>query len=660
VNGTETRDPTAVAEIKRENRVRVYRYGAREPLDVELVREQLRLAHQYRNVLVAIELTRRAEIDAALARLAPDLASVEREIGEPEREADPESGTPATEATGLLGEIAAAESAVRARRVKERGRPKDVGPLKSLRARLKSARARRKDLRAALFASPAWESERTRIEDANLLRCKAARAACGVYWGTYLAVETAARSFRRGPPPRFCAWRRRKDRLAVQIQGGLSISDLLSGEDTQARLVAEGRGARCCDGCRARVRRERRGQPEPTDARPCSCASLPPPSARRTDHATLWLRVGSTESSGPVWARVPIAYHRPMPPDARIKWIFLLRRSVGVDDVWSVSFVLERESWGDPERSSTGAVGIDVGWRRLEDGALRVAVWSGSDGREGEVALPAWWLREQRRVESIHGERDRIFDVARGALSAWLAGREGLTELLLEARKTLHAWRAQARLASLALRWRASRMEGDTETLSALESWRARDKHLLTFESHLRAQLQGSRRDLYRRVAADLSRRYATVVLEDMDLRTWHRLGPVEDGGSVEEDAARRYVRDACLSELCGAIEDRVREVRRVDPAGTTATCHACCRTQDVESLVHVCAGCGLRWDQDVNAARNLLAASGSVVSWGQESLAPVVRAGYSEDRNQRRRETEAGWAAARRAGREAAQNKGS
>lgn len=642
---------------------RVYRYGARPPLEEDLAREQFRLAHRYRNVLVEAERTRRKETDEALARLSPDLARVEAAIGEHAREADPEAGTPASPATGLLLQLEQAAAEARKARIKARGRPKDpASPLPGIRAQLRDLGAQRKKLRADLFASPAWRDEQEAISaraNEREKRDRAAISAEGLYWGTYLAVEQAADAFRKGAPPRYRAWGLRKDRLAVQIQGGMTVADLLRGQDTRLRIVREDRAPRLCDGCRAKARRAKRGQPEPRDARSCTCASLPPASPRRSEHATLWMRVGTKpEGRDPVWIHVPIALHRLPPETARVKWAYLIRRTVGVHDEWSVHLVLQADAgaWS-PRRElrapEGSAVGIDVGWRIREDGSLRVAVWSGSDGREGEIALPAWWLKEQRRVELIRSERDKLMDQTRDALCAWLKDREGLPDWLAEARKTLPSWRSAARLAALALRWRREPFSGGEEARAPLEAWRMRDRHLLTFESHLRVQLQRSRRDLYRVAAARLSLIYREAIVEDMDLREWHEEAPVEDGATAADDAVTRYLRDACLHELRAALGGRM-EVRTIEAAMTTMTCCLCgyVHTNSVgPARLFCCVGCDGRWDQDVNAARNILrvgGASGPVIAPSSPSLAPVNVWTYPAGPNRRRRETESKWAAAR------------
>src|SRR5205807_6540186 len=106
---------------------------------------------------------------------------------------------------------------------------------------------------------------------------------------------------------RFHRWDGR-GRLAVQLQGGLPVADAF-GSDSRLRIAPVPAGA------------WERGAP---------------PSARRT---TVQLRIGS-EGREPVWATVPVVLHRPLPPAAQIKWVFLLRERIGTSEDWHVPFVL--------------------------------------------------------------------------------------------------------------------------------------------------------------------------------------------------------------------------------------------------------------------------------------------------------------------------------
>lgn len=628
---------------------RVYKYAARPPAgeDLKLILDQYHKAHVYRNKLVEIELARRAAVDKALVELSPRLVEVEAEIGSKASEADAESGAPAKPATGLVADLEREQDLALRERAQVRGRPvaSNAGAIKALKAKLKELYAERKALRTALFESEAWKATQDRINQENhdaLIAARTAASADGLRHGSYSAVEEAAESFRKGAPPEFRPWRKRKDRCGVQLQGGCKVEDLLAGKDTRVQLQLVDREPRKCDGCRAKARRERK-------VRPCTCDKLPPISARRAAHAVLLLRVGSSGKGNrvPIWARIPMVYHRPLPAEARIQRVYLLRRDLGARSVWSVTFTL-RHAWDRSDRATEGTVGVDVGWRKLDDGSLRVAAWCGSDGARGEVRLPAWWLAQSDRVNRIRGYRDTNLDAIKFSLGEWLKTQDDLPEFLAEVKTSLHAWRSAERLQKLFRQWRVERVNGDKEAIEKLEQWSKRDRHLQDFEVNLRDQLQGSRRDLYRRWAAQMSRRYSKAVIEDLDLRKFHRLPPVEDGMTRQQDVPRVYVREACLSDLLTPLKDRMSNLVKVDAENTTKTCPACGEVDkewhDRMPLLRKCPSCAVERDQDHGAAVNILRAGGETVDYNQV-LALIEVETYAAGPNKRRKATLERWA---------------
>lgn len=594
---------------------RIYSYGATAPItNVDLVRAQLRLVHTYRNRLVELELERRRMTDEALRRLCPRLLEVESGI------------------TEISSEIEGIEAEIKQLRVKAKGRPKAPKEISGRKKMLESSRKalwkERKELRKALFTSKEWKVFQVEINTWEKVEQKMVRKESSLYWGSYLPVEQAAKAFRKGPPPQFRRWRG-DAKIAVQLQGGLSLDELSGGGDTRLRFdqpeggVWAGKGRICKDGVFRR---------------------------RKLGNALIYIRVGSDEKKKSIWATVPIIWHRGPPSGSIVKWAYLHRRMRGTKEVWEFQLVLVGEDgvFDRPDRAGTGTVGIDVGWRKYSD-RLRVAVWAASDGSEGELSLPAWWINESRRVDRIKSHRSLLLNEAKSSAKERIKELAGIPEWLEEAGKAMHQWKAAARLASLCLRWREAQdpsllTEKAGEALAELEAWRQRDKHLLEYEANLRAQLQGSRRDLYRRFAAHMSRIYAKAAIEKLDLRIFHKRAPVEDGVTKADDAKTAYARDACLSALVAALKERMREVELLNPKNTTKKCHACGQVDeawtDHARVDHECLACGLLWDQDVNAARNLLGASGEEVRWIREPLAPIDRMTYGSKQNMSTRRT--------------------
>lgn len=536
----------------------IYRYGARPPVTgTEEVERQMRRANHYRNKLVEIELERRQEAEAIVMRLAPKLADVERSIV-------------ATETA-----IEAVRDGIRKGRAKSRkltdATPEQRVAIAEHRAALTLFRTERKELRYTAYRSDEARAAMKVLDAKYLQRDKDARAESGLYWGTYLSIEQAMSDRRKGAPPRFARYRD-EGKLAVQLQGGLMAESAYGCEDARLRI-------------------------ERIDCR----------------HANVWMRIGSDDNRRPLWAVIPAILHRPIPADASIKWAYLTKRMTACHPQWAVCFVLAREAgWAKSDTAQDGAVGIDVGWRVLEHG-LRVASWVGTDGDAGELILPTADVARWQKCRDLQSIRDTRFDAARDWLAAWLAEHADVPAWLLERCETLRQWRSQARLAAVVVAWRDLRFDGDVTIFAEMEAWRKRDKHLWTWQEAQRAKAIRWREDVYRNFAAQLSRRYETAYIEDTN---WRKMGELPDAEDTEAKTPAAYYRTvASPGRLLEIVRERFSDHAKMPAENTTQRCHVCGGLVGFDAARHLeatCQHCGAEWDQDVNAAHNLLS-SGAV-----------------------------------------------
>jgi hypothetical protein len=571
---------------------RIFSYGALPPDHEDLVVAQMRVANRYRSALVELERVRRGRALDALRARFPEVPALEAEV------------------EALRERIAQVEAAVKVRNAAARRRRATAEE----RAELRGLRERRREVYADLKARKAWDDpglqpdleavEKWAKEEALALRARFAHPADGegppLYWPTYLEVEDSLRGARRGAPPVFRRFTG-EGQVSMQLQKGLPVPDLLACTDTRLRLEVQDAGKR---------------------------------------HYRLWLRIGS-EGRAPLWAKVPIILHRDLPADARIKWARLLRRHCGTHWRWQVQFVLERDEW-PADAASGGACGIDLGWRLVSKG-LRVAFWAGDDGRSGELVIPHADLARWRKADDLTSIRDRNFNAARDALAAWVRGGVALADWLRVELTHLHQWRSPARLAALLWRWNGARYErgrevpwqpppgfegvpgfgrfpGDGEIFARLWAWRKQDRHLYDWLANNREKAVRWRDDLYRRFARELTGRYYTVVFERTDWREMVAL-PAADAEGVELRTSNHRI--AAVGRLRQFVREKAGEYQEVDPKHTTKRCHACGSLEDFDAareLEHPCSACGEVWDQDHNAAKNLLqafaapAASGGIV----------------------------------------------
>lgn len=536
--------------------MKVYEYGLYRPRDEARCAEILRTANRYYNTLIEIERDRREAISAAQRGLVPKIASAQAAID------------------ALVSQLEATRAEIQASRQRSAvHRRADGDRAKALKAKLKGARAALKEARAEAREDPALLSAYAETRERSHSRRLAARAACGLYWGTYLCVEAAAdAACKSAAPPRFRRWDG-GGTLAAQVQKGIAADELF-GADTRVQID------------------------------PAPWAPLTPGGKRPQLRSRFRLRVGS-EGRAPVWAEWGIIMHRPLPADARIMWAKVIARREGRKIRWVLQLSVQTApaKMGPEDR----VVGLDLGWRLRPDGAIRVAYWH--DGTTGaELTVPACVPELHRKAESVRGFRDRDLDALKATLELSSA-----PESVRERGATMHAWRSHGRFHALHALWKSSRADGDTETYSVLDDWHKRDEHLERYERGLRTQAIRHRREVYRLFVADLSRRYGTVVVEDWDLRSVIKHPAPEDGVKVttEADHHRVMVAPHTLRQM---LESRMRCVK-VDPAGTTLDHHATgVRTEDDPARTVVLDYGETTEDQDLNAALSILARGQAVV----------------------------------------------
>ena len=559
----------------------VYRYALASPHEnAELVFEQIRLAHRYRNALVEIEHQRRAEVRAAEAA-AGDMPKAIAALR-------------AARGTRELAVMAITRHRARTRKRDEPAEFREAA--KQARVVERDAARAFSDVRKTIATNQDIINARDLIGEKAKASIREARGLCGVFWGTYLLVEAAAgESFAEtglydsaGEPtdPHFLRWTG-EGAVAVQLQGGMTVAEATSGQDTRLRLRLPDPWAWDRKG---RTHRE--------------CEQM----ARQ---AEVSLRVGS-EGRAPVWATWRCDMHRPLPMGAVIKWAAVHREKVGPHDRWYLTLTLEadvrREASAPPRRT---AVAVDIGWRVIGD-ELRVAGWMDTDGRMGELRLSAKDREFFAAANRIQAERGVRFDAMRARLSAWLREHNDiLPDWLRVTSANMASWKSEGRLAGLYNRWRDNRFVGDTAAYDQLSNWAARARHEWAVESRTREQAILRRREKYRIFAAQMAEGYDFIVIEKFDLRTMAvRQAPDQDS---ENETARTNRVVAATSILVNAIKvasrSRGTSVAAMPCEDTTRECPMCHLVSDrrAEAQIVLSCTCGHVWDQDVNGAPSIL-----------------------------------------------------
>ena len=651
------------------NPVRIYSYRVLPPADPEhckLVDEQFWLAHQFRGRLTEIELEQRErfraiDLDHPLTRDAFFLW-----------EAQSASLDLAYE------ELRAAKSGTSPR---HRDLDYIIAVIKE--GKIECAKAWR-DLKETRGHDSVKDHHKQGYTDARKLADDQRREARGVYsakglmHGTYRCIEKAvAQSVdATGRPPHFERYEgegsighqtaRRRDRK--QQLRSVTANDLYAGKNGQVRMtplpdgweeLPRSKRRRVAKHYRADARQQKHGD---------GWQAIP----ARLDgqYLEMQFRWGPAKRES-TWVRFPLTHHRRMPADAEVTWVYIHRWRVGRHFEWRAQLTIESATFHRPATpvAPGDACAIDIGWRRLldDDGnqvGLRVGYLVDEHGDEREIRAPDGLWQRLAKVYSLTQIRSRELDTIRDRLVTWIDGLvlpecaachawsqatasprvpppwEGdenrcaggtCRAWLNEYTRGLPQWRAQRKMQRLADAWKRDerRFDGDGEMLAALLAWAKHDRHLSSWEAHMRDRTIAHRREVWRQIAADLARTYRTIYVEDglcrsegrenqmkiVDIDGWDRLPP-EEGDPHEGREQRRQSRMAAPGELRLAIAYATHKTASsvIDVARTrrsTSECAWCGCVQkhaDFAASIRIkCEGCARVWDQDANAARNLL-----------------------------------------------------
>ena len=218
-------------------------------------------------------------------------------------------------------------------------------------------------------------------------------------------------------------------------------------------------------------------------------------------------------------------------------------------------------------------------------------------------------LNESARIRSI---RDKNFDAARDALSAWLSVTPEVPDWLRKKTATIGQWKSPKRLAALAIEWRGRRFDDDASGYEPVEAWRYNDHHLWAWETT--AKPIRRRRELYRLAAAALGKRFGSLVMDDTNLSALARRPSVESDGDAKQAHRNRVL--AAPYALKEALRNVYGKSLVVVPAeGLSHTCPDCgssdAAQRDKAKRWVACVRCTFSRDEDTTALMNTLARAG-------------------------------------------------
>ena len=571
-------------------------YGAKPPKGQrELAEEYLKRNHAFRCALAAEELLRRKEYNELLYKHAPEL----RELAEPRDKLQK-----------VIDEKVAEILLRRQLARKKIQLPELEKEIKALKKQIKPLNAAFQARKREFAASDVMREEQKELDFNHKMRLSGLRKSSQINWCNYQLIELACQSFQSGPPPRDTTPYLGEGRLAVHIQDKKPLlwQDLVSGLRHPWLRID------------------------------------PPEQDYRPNWHRVSINLGSVKD--PVWLTAHARLHRNdprvkachrIPPGTEVSWVVLHKRRVAGREVWILQITLGNPSGmreGNP--TAYGEIGVDLGFRKLDAG-VRVAYWQDEAGRHGDLQIPLarWYhLDKAEHIRSIRQELQNAvlaclldFQKQPGEKPAWWDERT----------KGLAGWKKARRFANLARTFREQLQQDrrrevpgypardlSTEQLQAgwhfsskdllaveklLTAWQRRDLHLWKYEQGIRDGFVNWRRNFYRQWAFEMAQKYDLIRLEDINLQKLIAVPPVEQLDEMSS-TKRNWQARAALGELRGYLIQRANRSSLVNPANTTQSCHGCNHIDNFDAateLRHVCSNCGLTWDQDHNAAINIL-----------------------------------------------------
>jgi hypothetical protein len=305
--------------------------------------------------------------------------------------------------------------------------------------------------------------------------------------------------------------------------------------------------------------------------------------------------------------------HRQLPFGSVVKTVAWLGRLHPIEGwQWAIAITLEVDS---PlvETERLPACGIDFGWR-ARPGYVRAGVLCESNGNIIEFRVPfdAPTSKTRRHhiassyydLLKIDREIDNRVNEARARISSLTDLPDDLRKIILELRRVRGSG-----LMRLYSALEARNLAFNAEEI--LRQWLSENNRLRSIRAALQGRLIRRRRWFYRNIAAFVTRNYRTIALEE----EFAVKEMIEDRLTKDRDLpfkrSIRHYQWAAVAELrTHIIEAAVKNGARIvktETRGSTTTCFICGRyTEHLPNLRLTCPS-GHTWDQDVNAASNIL-----------------------------------------------------
>ena len=296
--------------------------------------------------------------------------------------------------------------------------------------------------------------------------------------------------------------------------------------------------------------------------------------------------------------------HRPIPDDCRIKAIQLVWKRAGtkLNTKLIFSCAFPKVPIKHPSKKK---VGVNFGWRLVDD-QLLVATCVDSDGKIERIYLSDVWMRRMDYIDQLTSK----LDVRLGSIAEKIQ-KSRLPECIKE---LVNYWNPKIPVKTLDVEaikdsledYFANKRYSKNQLYDELILWLEWDERRRNERDNLRVKVLRNRKEIYRIVSKRLAEQYSVMCIGDLDLSRLARLKNAGDANNQRVRANVHGLKDSLIHACnkAGAesilVSDNYTQIHCDCSEKITATNH-------INILLH-CDHCDVDFDQDINAASNLLA----------------------------------------------------
>lgn len=409
---------------------------------------------------------------------------------------------------------------------------------------------------------------------------KIARQQSGLWWGNYNSVIKSFEQGRRVSVLNRGLMRVKPfdgtGRFTNQIQGGISVENLISGQNIQVKVA-----------------------PLPADAWSHASRNERRRLQRTQFTATIFVRDGTRRMV--TW---PMIMHRPLPENVRIKEVVVSRARLDDRWLWSVVFVCTRPRVIKPGSATAGTViAIDPGWRRTKTG-LRVATIVRATGETEYFELPNCVVQAFRFADELRDRHHVLLANLRMLVSRLTASQQAKVTGVGEAWIDPANLRLPSDFRRLAKLW-SSDSDYDQGLVAQISEKSADYKRLYLWERNHTRKISNNRDKLYQELLARVFKGVNKVLLHTIDINEMSNNNTATTREGFVPNASNWYRRTASISSLEHWIKNKTKrlgiEIKCIQSSYSQScpSCGALDRKNRADMLMYICARCNHTWDRD-------------------------------------------------------------